>query len=174
MMEVTMKRRTLLGLISGGAIVAVTVTTYSHAQSGGGTAPASGAADAGSAPEGSARQITIWRDPGCSCCDAYADYLEQNGYSVTRIDDREYDKTSIAVGVPEQGLGCHLAMIEGYYVSGLVPVEILQRLVTEKPTITGITLPGMPGNAPGMAQMKTGTLKVYSFGPDGIAVYSDE
>jgi hypothetical protein len=163
-----MNRRTLFSLIGGGAVAAVALTTYSHAQNGDGTAAASGAAD------GSAKQITIWRDPGCGCCDAYADYLEQNGYSVTRIDDREYDKTSIAAGVPEQGLGCHLAMIEGYYVSGLVPAEILQRLVAEKPAITGITLPGMPRNAPGMAPAKTGTLKVYSFGPDGVGVYSDE
>ncbi|QEW29867.1 DUF411 domain-containing protein [Roseovarius indicus] len=120
------------------------------------------------------KQITIWRDPGCGCCDTYADYLEENGYQVTRIDDRDFDKRSIEVGVPEQGLGCHLAEIEGYYVSGLVPSEILERLVTEKPDITGITLPGMPSNAPGMARVKTGTLKTYAFGEGGITVYSDE
>jgi hypothetical protein len=120
------------------------------------------------------KQITIWRDPGCGCCDTYADYLEENGYQVTRIDDRDFDKRSIEVSVPEQGLGCHLAEIEGYYVSGLVPSEILERLVTEKPDITGITLPGMPSNAPGMARVKTGTLKTYAFGEGGITVYSDE
>ncbi len=120
------------------------------------------------------KQTTIWRDPGCGCCDTYADYLEENGYAVTRIDDRNFDKRSVEVGVPEQGIGCHLAEIEGYYVSGLVPSEILERLVTEKPDITGITLPGMPANAPGMARVKTGTLKTYAFGESGIAVYSDE
>lgn len=120
------------------------------------------------------KQVTMWRDPNCGCCDAYADYLEENGYTVKRIDDRDFDKTSISVGVPEQGLGCHLAKIDRYFVSGLVPVEIMERLVTEKPEITGITLPGMPRNAPGMAREKTGTLKTYAFGPDGISVYSDE
>ena len=72
------------------------------------------------------RQMTIWRDPSCGCCDAYADYAEENGYHVTRIDDRDFDKRSVEVGVPEQGLGCHLAEVDGYYVSGLVPVEIIQ------------------------------------------------
>lgn len=48
------------------------------------------------------------------------------------------------------------------------------RIVQERPDIDGITLPGMPSNAPGMAQVKTGTLKTYSFGEDGVAVYSDE
>ncbi|RKF15340.1 metal-binding protein [Roseovarius spongiae] len=119
------------------------------------------------------RQMTIWRDPSCGCCDAYADYAEENGYQVTRIDDRDFDTRSIDVGVPEQGLGCHLAEVDGYYVSGLVPVEIIQRLTSERREITGITLPGMPRNAPGMAG-KSGTLKTYAFGEGGIAVYSDE
>lgn len=163
-----MQRRTLLGLVGGGTVAAAALPTFTLAQN------KEDAPDAGSVPGGGAKQITIWRDPGCGCCDAYARYLEQNGYSVTLIDDRNFDQTSISVGVPEQGLGCHLARIEGYYVSGLVPVEILERLVSEKPAITGITLPGMPRNAPGMAREKTGTLKTYAFGPNGIAVYSDE
>lgn len=120
------------------------------------------------------RAITIWRDPRCGCCDAYAEYLETNGYQVTRVDDRDFDKRSVAAGVPGQGLGCHLAEIDGYYVSGLVPAEIIERLVAERPDIAGITLPGMPANAPGMAAEKTGTLKTYAFGKDGVAVYSDE
>ncbi|SFE51844.1 Uncharacterized conserved protein [Sulfitobacter brevis] len=119
------------------------------------------------------RQMTIWRDPSCGCCDAYADYMEDEGYHVTRIDDRDFGKRSVEVGVPEQGLGCHLAEVDGYYVSGLVPAEIIQRLTTERPEITGITLPGMPNNAPGMAG-KSGTLKTYAFGEDGVSVYSDE
>ncbi|WP_127524502.1 DUF411 domain-containing protein [Mesorhizobium sp. Z1-4] len=118
--------------------------------------------------------ITIWRDPGCGCCDAYADYLEGNGYVVTRVDDPNFDKRSIEAGVPQQGIGCHLAEIDGYVVSGLVPAEIIERLVSERPDITGITLPGMPANAPGMAPTKTGTLKTYAFGKDGVTVYSEE
>ena len=132
-------------------------------------------------PQGSAvaaasdnKPITIWRDPDCGCCDAYADYLEGNGYTVTRVDDRDFSKRSVDMGVPERGIGCHLAEIDGYVVSGLVPVEIIERLVSERPNIKGITLPGMPGNAPGMAREKTGTLKTYAFGPDGVAVYSNE
>lgn len=136
---------------------------------------AQGAGEAGPTPGAEAnRPITIWRDPGCGCCDVYADYLEDHGYAVTRIDDRDFDRRSVEVGVPEQGLGCHLAEMDGYYVSGLVPVEILRRLVTDRPEITGITLPGMPANAPGMAPVKTGTLKTYAFGEGGISVYSDE
>nr|WP_040652057.1 DUF411 domain-containing protein [Roseovarius sp. 217] len=127
-----------------------------------------------SAAAQSAEPVTIWRDPGCGCCDAYAEYLRAEGFAVNVIDDRDFDQRSIEMGVPERGIGCHLAMIDGYVVSGLVPSEIIERLLDERPDITGITLPGMPGNAPGMAPAKTGTLRTYSFWPDGVAVYSDE
>ena len=125
-------------------------------------------------PAVAAEPVTIWRDPGCGCCDAYAEYLRNEGFEVTVIDDRDFDRRSVEMGVPERGIGCHLAMIDGYVVSGLVPSEIIERLIEERPAITGITLPGMPGNAPGMAPAKTGTLRTYSFGPEGVAVYSDE
>lgn len=160
-----MQRRTAIGLIGLGTIGAASLTAMSWAQT---------AEEATPAPDGVAKQITIWRDPNCGCCDAYAEYLEANGYQVTRVDDRDFDKRSVAAGVPEQGLGCHLAEIDGYYVSGLVPAEIIERLVTERPEIDGITLPGMPSNAPGMAPEKYGTLKTYAFGRDGISVYADE
>jgi len=127
-----------------------------------------------SAAAQSAEPVTIWRDPGCGCCDAYAEYLRAEGFAVDVIDDRDFDQRSIEMGVPERGIGCHLTMIDGYVVSGLVPSEIIERLLEERPDITGITLPGMPGNAPGMAPSKTGTLRTYAFGPEGVAVYSDE
>ena len=125
-------------------------------------------------PALAAEPVTIWRDPVCGCCDAYAEYLRAEGFEVTVIDDHDFVDRSVVAGVPEQGVGCHLAMIDGYVVSGLVPAEIIERLLEERPDITGITLPGMPANAPGMAPAKTGTLRTYSFGPNGVAVYADE
>ena len=149
----------------------IALATLSSAQD---TGPATAAEAAATEQAVPLRQITIWRDPSCGCCDAYVEYLEGNGYQVTRIDDPNFARRSVEAGVPEQGLGCHLAEIDGYYVSGLVPAEIIERLVTERPEIAGITLPGMPANAPGMAPEKTGTLKTYAFGEDGLTVYSDE
>ena len=125
-------------------------------------------------PAVAGQAVTIYRDPGCSCCDTYAQYLLREGFEVTVVDDRDFAARSIAAGVPEQGLGCHLAMVGGYAVSGLVPAEIIERLLEGRPDIAGITLPGMPANAPGMAPEKTGTLKVYAFGPAGVSVYSEE
>ncbi|AOZ71373.1 MULTISPECIES: DUF411 domain-containing protein [Rhodobacterales] len=164
-MEKMMQRRNALGLIGSGIVGMVGLSTSAWAQATG---------DMASDLAGNERQITIWRDPGCGCCDAYGDYLEEHGFTVTRVDDRDFDKRSVEVGVPAQGIGCHLAEIDGYYVSGLVPVDIIDRLLETRPAITGITLPGMPANAPGMAAVKSGTLRTYAFGPDGISIYADE
>lgn len=161
-----------LTIASLGAIAvagAITFTTFSIAQSD----PASPQAQQTTSADAS-KQVTIWRDAGCGCCDTYAEYLEAHGYQVNRIDDPDFDKRSVQAGVPEQGLGCHLAEVDGYFVSGLVPVEIIERLVTERPEIDGITLPGMPPNAPGMAREKTGTLKTYAFNDGEVSVYSNE
>ena len=160
-------KTTILSAIALATVSAAGFATLSIAD----TDTATKAATEASVP--SDKQITIWRDPNCGCCDSYADYMEKHGYEVTRIDDRDFDKRSIEVGVPAQGLGCPLSQVDGYSVSGLVPAEIVERLTTERPEITGITLPGMPMNAPGMGG-KSGTLKTYAFNGDEITVFSDE
>ena len=35
-------------------------------------------------------------------------------------------------------------------VDGHVPVEVIRKLLSERPKIAGITLPGMPEGSPGM------------------------
>lgn len=157
--------------VAAAAVAGLTFATLGSAEDSGETDTAVVASVADVGPE---RQMTIYRSPGCGCCDAYADYMRENGYQVEVIDDRDFAERSVEAGVPEQGVGCHLAMVDGYAVSGLVPAEIVARLTEERPDITGITLPGMPANAPGMAPEKTGTLKIYAFNENGVSQYSNE
>ena len=53
---------------------------------------------------------------------------------------------------------------------------MIQKLLKEKPAIAGITLPGMPMGAPGMAGTKTGPFTIYAMRKDGSApkVYAVE
>jgi hypothetical protein len=53
-------------------------------------------------------------------------------------------------GVPEPLVGCHTTLVEGYVVEGHVPIGPLLRMLTERPAIKGISLPGMPAGSPGM------------------------
>ncbi|WP_159012888.1 DUF411 domain-containing protein [Acidisoma sp. S159] len=112
-------------------------------------------------------QATLYKNPQCSCCEAYAQYLEQNGFKVEIKPTNDLAEISSKAGVPEALEGCHTMFVTGYVVDGLVPVHIIRRLLVEKPAIAGITLPGMPPGAPGMPGKKIGPLTVYAVSKDG-------
>jgi hypothetical protein len=54
------------------------------------------------------------------------------------------------VGVPRVLSSCHTAVIDGYVVEGHVPADVVERMLAERPDITGIAVPGMPTGSPGM------------------------
>jgi Protein of unknown function (DUF1403)/Protein of unknown function, DUF len=59
---------------------------------------------------------------------------------------------------------------------GLVPVDIVKKVLAERPPIAGVTLAGMPTGAPGMPGVKKAPFKIYAFTKDGKAptVYAVE
>ena len=118
----------------------------------------------------------LYKNPQCSCCESYAAYLEQNGFKVDIKPTNDLTEISSKAGVPADLEGCHTMFVEGYVVDGLVPVDVIQKLLKEKPAITGITLPGMPMGAPGMAGTKTGPFTIYAVTKDGATptVYAVE
>ena len=64
--------------------------------------------------------------------------------------------------IPRNMESCHTAVIEGYFVEGHVPVEVIIKLLEEKPDIDGISLPGMPPGSPGMPGQQTEAFKIYA------------
>lgn len=109
---------------------------------------------------------TLHKDPWCGCCTAYADYLEQNGFKVTRIDHQDMNPVKRKLGT-EQAASCHTVEIDGYVVEGHVPVAAINKMLHERPAIHGIALPGMPLNSPGMGPEKPGSLKVLQLDKNG-------
>ena len=126
------------------------------------------------APAFASETVTLYSNPTCSCCQTYADYLKANGYEVTVVLDENYDKVATDAGMPSDGIGCHVAVIDGYTLSGFIPVKFIEKLTTEKPHISGITLPGMRMDAPGMAEDALKTLQVYAYAPTGVTLYPVE
>lgn len=116
-----------------------------------------------------ARKAILYKNPQCTCCEGYADYLRGNGFDVTV--KPTYDLTTISqkAGVPEALQGCHTMFVDGYVIDGHVPVAVVQRLLTERPSIKGITLPGMPAGSPGMVGTKTAPFVVYALPKNGGA-----
>lgn len=53
-------------------------------------------------------------------------------------------------GVTSELAGCHTAFVEGYVIEGHVPADVIDRLLSERPQIAGLAVPGMPVGSPGM------------------------
>ncbi len=121
-----------------------------------------------------AEEVTLYKNPQCGCCEVYAEYLRENGFTVTVEPTHELVPMSRAAGIPDDFQGCHLAFVDDYVVSGHVPVETVNRLLDERPDIKGVTLPGMPLGSPGMSGVKTAPFTIYAVGDDQPSVYAVE
>ena len=123
-------------------------------------------------------QSTLYKNPHCSCCEDYADYLRQNGFEVVVKETDDLEGITLKAGVPEKLAGCHTMFVDGYVVVGHISAEIMSKLLKERPPIVGIAIPGMPTGVPGMDGAKTGPVQVYEVSKDKTekapAVYAVE
>ena len=117
-------------------------------------------------------RVTLYKNPECGCCEGYADYLRQQGFNVTTVPTHDLTVMGVKYGIPDSLQPCHISLIGGYVVGGHIPIEIVNRLISEKPQITGITLPGMPVGTPGMPGEKTGPLEIYEIWKGPPKVYA--
>jgi hypothetical protein len=76
--------------------------------------------------------------------------MEENGYTVQVQDTTDLMAVKDRYNVPPQLQSCHTAIVDGYIVEGHVPVAEIERLLAERPEITGLAVPGMPVGSPGM------------------------
>lgn len=109
---------------------------------------------------------TLYKNPSCACCDAYADYLRSNGFKVSVVEHPNMSQIKQKYGVRKNLEGCHTTVIGGYIVEGHVPVTPIKRLLAEKPAIKGISLPDMPQGSPGMTGDKEGPFEILSITGD--------
>ncbi|MCK9201778.1 MAG: CopG family transcriptional regulator [Gallionella sp.] len=117
-------------------------------------------------PAFAATAVTLYKSPTCGCCEKYVDYLRENGFAVTAVNESNMDAVKKRHGVSHIA-SCHTALVGGYVVEGHVPAGAIRKLLKEKPAITGISAPGMPMNSPGMGEMKKGTLTIYAVSRNG-------
>ena len=123
-----------------------------------------------------AKAATLYKNPQCGCCETYAAYLRDNGFDVAVKPTHQLAAISRKAGVPSELEGCHTMFVDGYVVDGHVPVAVIRKLLTDRPPIAGITLPGMPTGSPGMSGTKTAPFVIYALPKDGSAptVYATE
>lgn len=109
---------------------------------------------------------TLYKNPECTCCEGYAAYLRQNGFEVKVIPTHDLSLLKKQYGVAETFEGCHTTLVGGYVVEGHVPLKTLNKLLTDRPNIKGISLPGMPQGSPGMTGVKSEPFTIYEVGSD--------
>jgi hypothetical protein len=108
-----------------------------------------------------AEVVNLYKNPYCGCCDLYAKHLRAEGFEVKLIDTNDMQSIKEKYAVPEKLEGCHTATVGGYVFEGLIPAENIQKVLAERPSITGLSVPGMPVGAPGMPGQKKGPIHVY-------------
>ncbi len=120
------------------------------------------------------RAATLYKDPQCDCCEGYGAYLRQNGFRVTVVPTSDLSQINRQHGVPPNLEGCHVTLIDGYVVGGHVPIGSVSRLLSERPSVRGITLPGMPLGSPGMTGSKAEPFTIYEISSGPPRVYAVE
>ncbi len=110
------------------------------------------------------KSLMVFKSPWCGCCEVWTDAAKEAGYDVV-IEDLD-DLTAIKkqAGVPEDMQACHTAVVGGdrkYVIEGHVPLEAIQKMMTERPDIRGIAVPGMPQGSLGMGFDPTAKYTVY-------------
>ncbi|WP_099864918.1 DUF411 domain-containing protein [Pararhizobium haloflavum] len=122
------------------------------------------------------KDVTLYKNPQCDCCEGYADYLRENGFEVAVKPTHDLAQMGREAGIPDKFQGCHLSMIDGYVVSGHVPIATVEKMLTERPDIAGVTLPGMPMGSPGMGGTKEGPFEMLEITKSGTigGVYARE
>ena len=114
------------------------------------------------------KEITIYKTSTCGCCEVYTSYFKSKGSSnvnvVTIQDNQKFMKEH---GIPMSLESCHTTIVGDYFVEGHVPVEAINKLLTEQPNILGIGMPGMPTGSPGMPGTKSGDFVIFGVNNDG-------
>lgn len=113
--------------------------------------------------------VIVYKSPSCGCCVKYIAYLEKQGYTVQVENTHDTDSIKISHQIPNDLYSCHTAEFGNYFVEGHVPIEAVNKMLSEKPEIDGIALAGMPAGSPGMPGVKKEKFNISSLN-NGIAL----
>lgn len=114
------------------------------------------------------KKAIVYKSPTCGCCAQYVSYLKRQGFAVEIIDNNdEMVKIKNKYKIPVEDQSCHTTIIDNYFVEGHIPVAAINKLLTERPAVAGIALPGMPSGSPGMLGKKLSPFLIDSIDANG-------
>ena len=112
--------------------------------------------------------VLVYRNPGCPCCEKWKQLMAAAGFNITLHDDANLARRATSLGVPERLRSCHTGTVGDYVISGHIPPDDIIRLLREKPSVKGLSVPGMPIGSPGMEEGgRKDSYEVLAFRSDG-------
>jgi hypothetical protein len=164
-------------------LLALAVTAACNRPGGAETAPRTDTQAGTSAPQaeqaaqpekGPPVRMVVYKTPTCGCCKKWVENMQAAGFQVEVHDTADVSPVKAEQGLPQHLSSCHTALVDGYVVEGHVPADVIRRLLSERPQVAGIAVPGMPMGSPGMevpggrkdpydiiAFARNGTVSVY-------------
>jgi hypothetical protein len=94
--------------------------------------------------------VRVYVPKVCLACIEWAEYLRQNGFTVTLDDTQDMAAVKQQHRITAELEARHTAVVGGYFIEGHVPAEDVKLLLLEKPKARGLTVPGAPRGAPGL------------------------
>lgn len=123
-----------------------------------------------------ASDVVVHRDPGCGCCEKWAQAVRAKlGRKVVITDDASRAAFQRRAGVPPQLSSCHTAVVDGYVFEGHVPVADMKRLLATHPAgVKGLAVAGMPLGSEGMEVpgVKPQRYDVVAFGAAAPSIFA--
>ena len=115
--------------------------------------------------------VTVYKTSTSGCCSNWVKHMEENGFRIRAMDVQDLYSIKQQFGIPGNLASCHTAIVDGYLVEGHVPASDVQRLLSGKHDVAGISVPGMPVGSPGMEMgNRVDRYAVYSFDKKGNPV----
>ena len=114
--------------------------------------------------------IQVLKTPTCGCCTAWVEHVRRAGFAVEaeNVDQDALYAFKDRLQIAPELAGCHTAVVGDYFIEGHVPASDIERLLAERPSARGLTVPGMPMSSPGMGGPGAGdTFDTLLVGSDG-------
>jgi len=111
-------------------------------------------------------EITVYKTPTCGCCNKWISHLESNGFKVNAINQNDLISIKQQLGIAPNLQACHTAKVGNYFVEGHMPASDIKSMLTAKPNIKGISVPGMPMGSPGMEGARKDNYDVLAINKD--------
>ena len=118
-------------------------------------------------------EITMYRGPDCECCVDWAEYLEDEGFTVVDEKVEHLQQIKQRENIAPAMQSCHTAIVDGYVVEGHVPADDILRMVAQQPDAIGIAVPGMPAGSPGMEIGHSEPYDVLLFDREKYSVFAE-